>query len=621
MTEIDAFLDDLDRLAATASVNDGDAFYGQLVPTAAAAIGADAVEYVSQQSGPGHAVRWAAARGQRVELLDAKRLELLRAEGVPRILSGLHDEAPIIACPVSGVAEAVGVLAFRLNDSGIHAERQLELATAVAEIAARFELRRAADRVSGAEERLSRVENALVRLHSQSDLKAVAREASDEGRRLAGCDRLTVLARSGVGWRLLSTSGVARVSRRSDAARRMASLVSAAMRWGEPLAVPALEGTDTPPPLAAEVDRYCDASGVRALRVFPCENVTDDSRTKQAARYALLAEWFDGAVDSEAAPLLEALARHVGVAAQRHSDTLGQRFGLGRTAIALLVATLLAGGAVLAMITPATLWVAVEGQFEPIDHARVFAPLDGVVEAVLVRQADRVEKDQPLVRLASVELRLQQEEVAEAIASTQAELAALETAKLRATLPGRRDEDADPTALASRVAAQRERLEHQHKRRKLLAEQETRLLVLSPIEGSVVSWRPEDYLADRPVRRGQRLMEIADDERWRIELEVPDHRSGHVLRASEAAEPLRVEYVVRSDPSQTHAGTLASIAETTHVDAEGVPVVRVVVTPEDESGANPRSGLGVSAKIDCGEHSLAYVWLHEAIEAIRRRWF
>ncbi|MEO0530355.1 MAG: HlyD family efflux transporter periplasmic adaptor subunit [Planctomycetota bacterium] len=147
------------------------------------------------------------------------------------------------------------------------------------------------------------------------------------------------------------------------------------------------------------------------------------------------------------------------------------------------------------------------------------------------------------------------------------------------------------------------------------------MLVCSPMEGNVISWRPEDYLAGRPVRRGQRLLEIADDQQWRIELEVPDHRTGHVLRASQAGGPLAVEYVVRADPSENHTGTVSSIAETTHVTAEGVPVVRVVVTPNDAMPANPRSGLGVSAKINCGEHSLAYVWLHEAIEAIQRRWF
>lgn len=621
MTEIDAFLDDLDRLAGTAPTKDGTAFYEQLVPTAAVAIGADAAEYVPFRSEPAQAVGWTADRSPPIRLLNPERTERLRVEEVPRILAGVQDDAPMLACPVSGVAEAVGVLAFRLSDRGHHAERQLELATAVAEVAARYELRRAADRVSGGEARLARIENALVRLHSQSDLASIARETVDEGRRLTGCDRLTVLSKSGNGWRLIATSGVARVSRRSDAARQMASLVQTAMTWGEPLVVPPANETKVPPPLATEVDRYRDATGVRSLRIFPCEYDPDESAAKPTTRHALLAEWFDGDVDTEAAPLLQALARHLAVAADRSRGSIRDRFGFGRVAIGLLIAAVLVGATVLALITPATLWLNVEGRFEPIDYARVFAPVDGVVEAVLVDQADRVEKDQPLVRLASVELRLQQEEVAEAIANTEAELAALETAKLRATLPGRRDENADPTALASRVAAQRERLEHQRKRQTLLAKQQEKLLVRSPIKGSVVSWRPEDYLTDRPVRRGQRLLEIADDGRWRIELQVPDHRSGHLLRARGADEPLLVEYVIRSDPAQTHTGTVTSIAETTHVAADGVPVVRVVVTPGDETETNARSGLGVSAKIDCGEHSLAYVWLHEAIEAIRRRWF
>jgi multidrug efflux pump subunit AcrA (membrane-fusion protein) len=290
-------------------------------------------------------------------------------------------------------------------------------------------------------------------------------------------------------------------------------------------------------------------------------------------------------------------------------------------ATALGLAGLLLAATVLALLTPATLWLQVDGRFEPVDQARIFAPLDGVVRDVLVKQADKVTAGQPLVQMESPDLQLKQEEVAEAIAATEAEIAALETEKLRAALPGRSDERDDATTLASRSAALRERLGHQQKQRELLAAEATKLVVASPITGAVVSWRPEDYLADRPVRRGQRLLEVAADGRWRLELEAPDHQVGPLLRAQKAGEPLRVEYVVRSDPSVTHTAVVTAIADATQTDEEGSPIVRVIADPTDAAVANPRSGLGVSAKIDCGTQSLAYVWLHEAIDTIRRRWF
>lgn len=620
MTEVDAFLDDLDRLAATAATDDVAAFYRQLLPAASMALGADAAEFVPTLSdiGPG-ALRWCAERGVAGPLLEAERVQRVRLDGVPRILPGLTGE-PVVAAPVDGAGGTVGVVAFRLDEGSATAERSVELAAAVAEIAGRYELRREAERVLAAQTRLARIESLLVRLHGRRGLQAIAREAADQGRLVAGCDRLSVLRPTAVGWRIVAVSGVAQVSRRSDAARAIERLVTTTMRVGEPVAVPLADGEALAPPVADEVDSYSETAGVRALRILPCVAPQEGDDPGEDARLALLAEWFDEAVDADADPLLGALARHLGVAAQRDRSA-GRRWSLGRTATVLAILGVLAGGALFAAVTPATLWLQVDGRFEPVDQARVFAPLDGVVREVLVKQADTVTAGQPLVRLESADLQLKQEEVAEAIAATEAEIAALETEKLRASLPGRGDDADDPTTIASRTAALRERLGHQRKQRELLEAEAAKLVVTSPIDGAVVSWRPEDYLADRPVRRGQRLLEVAADGRWRLELEAPDHRSGPLLRARAAGEPLRVEYVVRSDPATTHAALVTTIAETTQTDDEGSPIVRVVAEPDDPAASNPRSGLGVSAKIDCGEHSLAYVWLHEAIDAIRRRWF
>lgn len=617
MTDVDAFLDDLDRLAAMAATDDASAFYRQLLPAAAMALGADVAEYTPVASAMGHQPqRWNATG----PIVEADRVQRIRLDGVPRVVPGLDGE-PVVAVPVEAASGTVGVIAFRLGDGAATPERSIELAAAVAEVAGRYELRCEASCVQKAQTRLARIEKLLVRLHAKRGLRPIAHEAAEQGRLVAGCDRMSVLTPSAGGWRIVTVSGVAQVSRRSDAARAIERLVDTAMRGGEPLTFPIEKGDALPPPVAEETDRYCEASGVRALRVLPCVAPDDEDHQDPTPRLAMLAEWFDEAVDLEADAMLAALARHMGVAAARDRAGGWGWWSLRRTTTALVIAGVLGAGVLIALLTPATLWLQVDGRFEPVDQARVFAPLDGVVREVLVKQADQVSRGQPLLRLESPDLRLKQEEVAEAIAATESEIAGLETEKLRASLPGRREDQDDPTTIASRAAALRERLSHQQKQRELLDAEAAKLLVTSPIKGDVVSWRPEDYLADRPVRRGQRLLEVAANGRWRLELEAPDHRVGPLLRAQAAGEPLRVEFVVRSDPSATHTATVTAIADATQTDDEGSPVVRVVADPADAAVANPRSGLGVSAKIDCGTHSLAYVWLHEAIDAIRRRWF
>ncbi|CAL1151156.1 unnamed protein product [Cladocopium goreaui] len=606
MTEVDRFLDDLDRLAATADPGAPGDFYGDLLPTAAAALGADAADYTPL---PGSGVQdvapaaWPTDRVAQEALLSDERVARLGAEGAPRIVTAASersDAGPVIACPVHGATGAQGVLAFRLGFEAIaSAERRLQLASAVGEVAERYELRRAAADLKAGEERLRRVEALLLRLHSRRGLPAIAREAAEEGRRLVGCDRLSVFQRRGSSWRALAASGVNRLSHRSDATRQMRQLVATAAKLGEPLVVPSDE--TLLPQVSREVDQYLDASGVRSLCVWPCPSSPDDDSASHAEEVALLAEWFGHRNDTSALATLAAIGRHVGVAASR-ARVGGWSGRLRNAGVRLALAAVAIVGATFVAMTPATLWVPVDGRFEPVDHARVFASMDGVVEEVLVKQSDRVTAGQPLVRMASPDLKVRREEVAESIAMTRAELDGLSTAQLRAALPGQ-DEPTDRTALASRAAALRERLEHQLAQQALLDEQAEELLVLSPIDGLIVSWRPQDYLSDRPVRRGERLLEVAGDQRWRLELEAPDHRSGHLLEAQSEGLPLDVEYVVRADPATTRLARVVSIAEATRANAEGVPVVRVVASPDEDAALSARSGLGRSKRFNAAGSS------------------
>src|SRR4029079_13944508 len=59
------------------------------------------------------------------------------------------------------------------------------------------------------------------RTHRQLKLSATAYEVANEGRRRLDCYRLSVLMGSGCRCRLLATSGVSKVERRSGAARRL----------------------------------------------------------------------------------------------------------------------------------------------------------------------------------------------------------------------------------------------------------------------------------------------------------------------------------------------------------------------------------------------------------------
>ena len=51
------------------------------------------------------------------------------------------------------------------------------------------------------------------------------------------------------------------------------------------------------------------------------------------------------------------------------------------------------------------------------------------------------------------------------------------------------------------------------KQLELLDQKKEKLQIRSPIDGRVVTWNVEDRLLDRPVNRGENLLEVADPTR------------------------------------------------------------------------------------------------------------
>lgn len=620
----DALLDDLDRFAA--ETTDAGALYARLLRATTDAIGAVVGE------------RWIVGTTSPTRAERVRSAEIGLAATPPAPVEAIHRaETPRVAdrwllCPVSNAIDRVAVLAFHVSAdaAAINPERRLDFVAAVAEIADRFETGRQANTLRSASRRIAEVDDFALRLQSLTGQRAIAAAVAEAAQRSAGADRAAVLLRRGVGsWRVAAVTGASRHATRSLAIRRIESLANAVIHDGggllggvastvPPLGDERAAREDPAPQVAEALDRYQDESGAASVFVAPCASNDADG----ISQVALHVESYRGALADDAVDRLAPLARHAD-AALRRVTAAGWLAGSLRSSSWLMTAVV-AFAAILAAVAalsfvPAELTVRAEGRFVPADRARVFAPTDGVVERLLVGHGDAVAAGQPIVRLRSSELEIGLEEVREAIAVTEREIASLETAKLRGRLE-RDSDDFDAAALAARVAALKEQRTHQLRRRELLEAEATRLAVASPVDGRVVSWRPEDYLADRPVRRGDRLLEIAAmDGPWRIEIDLADHRVGPVLGAER--DDLRVRYVVKASPENEHAARVVRVAEATRVNADGRPVVRIDVEPAEIEGLSPRSGLAVVAKIDCGKHRLGYVWFHEAWKAVLRRLF
>jgi hypothetical protein len=169
---------------------------------------------------------------------------------------------------------------------------------------------------------------------------------------------------------------------------------------------------------------------------------------------------------------------------------------------------------------------------------------------------------------------------------------------------------------------------------RLLAEKEKLLTITSPIPGKVVTWKVRELIENRPVRRGQRLMEIADPSSpWELEIYVPEAKMGHIvrrlqdLRASDPNARLAVEFILATHSDKHLTGEVVDIDESAQVHGESGNTVKMVVAFKQEDlkqlvpdPANQlKVGADVKAKINCGRRAIGYVWFSDLFEFVQSR--
>ncbi len=489
----------------------------------------------------------------------------------------------------------------------------------------------------------------LARLtHRQLELSETAYAVANEGRRVVGCDRLSVLAARGRRCRLWATSGVSRVERRSGAARRLEQLAELVRRTDEPAFY--VDGvSDALPPVVEALEQHAEESHARQVAAVPLprpDNAERDDRERSVqrtrrqrklAQFILVAEQFDareGELSRDrlvevgevcATALYNALEfdrlpfgwllRPLGVVRQQLTAHLPR---------SLVVLAAVAAAAAALVFIPADFNIEAPGTLQPIVRRDVFAPRGGIVDEVLVAHGADVALGQPLVQMRDPSLDLELKRVDGEMETAQRQLDAV-----RATRTNRAVRDADPADAYRLSAEEREleqRLTNSRRELELLKQEREQLVVNSPITGRVLTWDVGGRLAARPVERGEVLLTVADlSAEWQLELDVPDDRIGYVVAAQQELQPaLPVRFRLSSDDREQHLGHIAEICQMAEVAApEGAapsPTVLVKVALDsldvsDAGGRELRPGVSARAQIACGRRPVGYVWLHDIWDA------
>jgi biotin carboxyl carrier protein len=319
----------------------------------------------------------------------------------------------------------------------------------------------------------------------------------------------------------------------------------------------------------------------------------------------------------------------------------------------ILASIFLAGITTALCLVPYDFTVVADGKLLPETRRNVFAALDGMIEDVPVEEGQTVKAGETVARQRSLDLQKEIVSLNGQFDDNEEQIRAQERKRL--SLEDSRAPDADYIEVTSELSRLAKVQDNLIKQQQIVAEKQKKLEITSPIPGKVVTWKVQDLIKGRPVRTGQRLMEIADPTKdWELRIDVPEAKMGHVVRHLKALREddpdarLKVTFMLATHPdSDDHlTGYISSASPSAEVTGESGNTVRMTVSfpqdellklvdlPESSSPAvtgvaaeeaigelkkNLKVGADVKVKIHCGRAAIGYVWFHEVWEFIQSR--
>ncbi|MEC8474377.1 MAG: biotin/lipoyl-binding protein [Planctomycetota bacterium] len=485
--------------------------------------------------------------------------------------------------------------------------------------------------------------------HESLDLKETAYIVANDGRRLIGCDRVSVAIKKGRKCRVQAISGQDTIENRSNIVAALNQLATRVVAAGEPLWH---DGSteDLPPQIEEALEDYVDQSYGRNVAVLPLREperrlgvnsdqgaageIDRDNAHRGEVIGALIVEQIESAIPAEIFKARCDLVFEHGTRAIANSLAHSNLFlmplwrALGRASWILRARTLPKTIGVVSLLLVVILGLIfmekdfnleAEGTLVPIQRREVFAPIDGEVLHVLVDHDDPVEEGDLLVSMINRDLEIQLTEVVGQISTNR-----VEERRVQGQLRLRDIELSERRALEAEQIKLETEYQVLRKKEQLYLERMSELEVRSPIKGNVVSWDVEKTLHSRPIITGQVLVEIADlNQPLVLEVELPEKREGHLDRyikdqSLQKDDQLEVSYILATDPDVPLEAKLAldSVSMRADADEEHGAIIKMRAIPAQDTlrELQPRPGAKVIAKIYCGRRSSGFVFFHEIYE-------
>jgi hypothetical protein len=442
-------------------------------------------------------------------------------------------------------------------------------------------------KVAGQEQVWTQLEVFSRQVHASLNPTEVAYVVANEGRRLIGCDRITVGVRHGRKVTIEAVSGADVVEKASTHIRRMRDLFNAVIQWGEKLTYRGDRDDTLPPKVLDALDAYLAEQNPKLLVLVPIRDPREKPKegSKEAlkpCRSAVLLEVFDPPEQTALMEQkLEVVAAHSATALYNAAEMkrvplkplwwplMRIQQGLGGKARFWTFFTigLLAALTAVMTLVPYPLKLDAKGKVVPLDRVYVFSHSDGEV-------VDYKVAPKQVVNPGAIIAVMRKAEWAREITGLQKQLKAAEEQFQQAsnTPPGENPEQRENRLLRRENA----RIEHEKAQTDLdLYEQLFKCDLRNPGYYFVAApaWRPssasgqprwqvasQDFIEQtkgRTVSPKDPLLRLGNvSGGWEIVLKIPQKHSGRVLKAFQNAahrdkdgDFLWVDVLASSDPT------------------------------------------------------------------------
>ena len=589
-------------------------------------------------------------------------------EGVPQAFN--PTEYALILAPLMVDKQVTGLLEILMDPTRRAAQQKstLRFVSDLCDLAATYLKNRQMRQMMSQQRLWNQLEGFTHQIHGSLDLKETSYAVVNDGKRLVGCDRLSVSLKISGRTMVEAVSGQEVVEQRSNLVRELTRLCKVVIRSGEDLVYTG--STDGfAPDLRDALEMYVDESGSKVVIVTllhkPAENEKEAESQEKVPFGCLVAEQIgDELAPTDMHARTEVVSRHASTAlwnAQEHHKiflkpvlkAMGSpwRMFRGRTmakigAVVAAVLLLLLGMAFI----PCTLSIEGHGSLLPKERQKVYAPVPGRVAEILVDHGSRVKKGDLLVRLESKELEKELEQVRgeEQKALSQAQYLTRQADKAQRS---QQQGELDYNQIQGQLSEAKLTAKSSKERREIIEEQLDSMRILAPQDGIITTWEAKKNLMGRPVEIGTELLQLAGTQgEWICEVEVPDDDMGPILAAQSKLEAdikagrkkpdetLSAYFIPMTGPEHTYPGYVRRIAPS----AETMPetdqyknrhVVKVTIGfsdkvlaayLKDNESKEMRPGAEVRARVNCGGTNLAYYLLRKPIqvfyESVLFRW-